>query len=77
MEEPEKALEWLTTGIGYLLPKEGENKEVRNYQPMTFLTTRYTTLIYPQGSLHIWKRRAFYKQSKSDVTLEVKVARIK
>ena len=30
IEEPEKAPEWLTTGITYLIPKSGDSKEVRN-----------------------------------------------
>jgi len=36
MEEQEKIPGWLTTGITYeyLLPKLGDNKEVRNYQPI-------------------------------------------
>jgi len=40
LEEPEKAPLWLTTGITYLIPKSGDSKEeVRNYQPITCLTT--------------------------------------
>ena len=39
IEEPEKAPDWLTTGITYLIPKSGESKEVRNYRPITCLTT--------------------------------------
>jgi hypothetical protein len=31
IEEPEKATDWLTTGITYLIPKSGDSKEVRNY----------------------------------------------
>ena len=44
MEEPEKVLDWLTTGITYLLPKSGDSKEVRNNQPITCLTTMYKIL---------------------------------
>jgi hypothetical protein len=31
IEELEKAPDWLTTGITYLIPKSGVSKEVRNY----------------------------------------------
>ena len=44
IEEPEKAPDWLTTGITYLIPKSGDSKEVRNYRPITCLTTMYKTL---------------------------------
>jgi hypothetical protein len=44
IEEPEKAPEWLTTGISYLISKSGDNKEVRNYRPIQCLTTMYKTL---------------------------------
>jgi hypothetical protein len=30
-EKPEKALDWMTTGITYLIPKSGDSKEVGNY----------------------------------------------
>ena len=30
IEEPEKAPDWLTTGITYLIPKSGDSKEDRN-----------------------------------------------
>jgi len=43
MEEPEKVPDWLTTEITYLLPNSRDSKEVRNYQPITFLTTMYKT----------------------------------
>jgi len=39
IHEPEKAPDWLTTGITYLIPKSGDSKEVRNYRPITSLTT--------------------------------------
>jgi hypothetical protein len=45
IEEPEKAPDWLTTGVTYFIPKSGDNKEVRNYRPITFLTTMYKALI--------------------------------
>ena len=35
IEEPEKAPDWLTAGITYLIPKSGDSKEVRNYRPIT------------------------------------------
>ena len=38
--EPGKAPDWLTTGITYLIPKSGDSKEVRNYRPITCLTTQ-------------------------------------
>ena len=44
IEEPEKAPDWLTTGITYFITKSGDSKEVRNYQPITCLTTMYKTL---------------------------------
>jgi hypothetical protein len=31
IEEPEKAPDWLTAGIIYLIPKSGDSKEVINY----------------------------------------------
>jgi hypothetical protein len=47
MEEPRKISDWLTTGITYLLPKAGDSKAVRNYRPITCLTTMYKTLTGP------------------------------
>ena len=44
IEEPEKAPDWLTTGVTYLIPKLGESKEVRNYRPITCLTTMNKTI---------------------------------
>jgi hypothetical protein len=44
IEEPEKASSWLATGITFLLPKSGDSKKVRNYRPITCLTTVYKTL---------------------------------
>jgi hypothetical protein len=44
IEKPEKAPEWMTTGITYLIPKSGDSKEFRNYRPITCLTTMYKTL---------------------------------
>ena len=44
IEEPEKAPDWLTTGLTYLIPKSGDSKEVRNYRPIACLTTMYKTL---------------------------------
>jgi len=33
-EEPEKASDWLTTGITHLIPKSGDSKEVRTTDPL-------------------------------------------
>jgi len=42
IEESEKAPDWLTTGITYLVSKSGDSKEVRNYRPI--ITNMYKTL---------------------------------
>jgi hypothetical protein len=78
MEELEKVPDWLTTGITYLLPNSRDSKEVRNYQPITFLTTMYKTLtgITARRSPHILKSKIYNQESKKDVTLQVKDARI-
>jgi len=39
-----KAPDWLTTGITHLIPKSGDSKEVRNYRPITYMTTMDKTL---------------------------------
>jgi len=39
IEELEKAHDWLTKGVTYLIPKFGYSKEVSNYWPITYLTT--------------------------------------
>jgi hypothetical protein len=44
VEELKKIAEWMTRGITYLLPKLGDSKEVRNYRPITCLTTTFKTL---------------------------------
>jgi len=44
IEEPEKTPDWLTKGVTYLILKSGYSKEVRNYRPITCLTTMYKTL---------------------------------
>jgi hypothetical protein len=44
IDESEKAPDWLTTGVTYFIPKSGDSKEVRNYQPITRLTTICKTL---------------------------------
>jgi hypothetical protein len=36
--------DWLATGITYLLPKPGDTKKSKNYQPITCLSTTYKTL---------------------------------
>ena len=43
IEEPEKAPDWLTAGITYVIPKSGDSKEVRNYslQKTAILRTSY------------------------------------
>ena len=78
MEEPEKVPDWLTTEITYLLPNSRDSKEVRNYQPITFLTTMYKTQtgITARRSPHIWKSKIYNQESKKDVTLQVEDARI-
>jgi hypothetical protein len=60
IEEPEKAAEWLTTGITYLIPKSEDSKEVRNYRPITCLTTKYknlTGIIPKRISTHLEEQR--------------------
>ena len=42
--EPDKAPEWQTAGITYLITKSGKSKEVRKYRPITCLTIMYKTL---------------------------------
>jgi hypothetical protein len=44
MEELQMVLDLLTTSITYLLPKSGDSKEVRNYQPSTCLKAMYKIL---------------------------------
>jgi hypothetical protein len=34
IEKPEKAPDWLTAGVTYLIPKSGDIMEVRNYRPI-------------------------------------------
>jgi len=78
LEEPDKAPEWLTTGVTYLIPKSGDSKDVRNYRPITCLTTMYKILtgVIAKRISDIWKSRVYYQQSKKDVILEVKFAKI-
>jgi hypothetical protein len=67
IEEPEKAPEWLTTAITYLIPKSGDSKEVRNYRPSTCLTTMYKTLtgiIAKRISSHLEKQRLLPAEQK-------------
>jgi hypothetical protein len=54
IEELEKAPDWLTTGITYLITKSGDSKEIRNYRPITCLTTMYKTLT--GINLHTFRR---------------------
>ena len=51
IEEPEKAPDWLIAGITYLIQKSGDSKEVRNYRPITCLTT--TGIIAKRISTHL------------------------
>jgi hypothetical protein len=56
IEEPEKAPDWLTTGVTNLIPKSGDSKEVRNYRTITYLTTMYkilTGIIAKRISTHL------------------------
>ena len=56
IEEAEKAPDWMTTGIPYLIPKSGDSKEARNYRPITCLTTMYkplTGIIAKRISTHL------------------------
>jgi len=39
-----EGIDWLTTGITYILSKSGYSKEVRNYRPIMCLTTMYKIL---------------------------------
>jgi len=60
VEETEKASDWLTIGINYLIPKSGDNKEVRNYRPITGLTNMYKTIkgiIAKRISTHLEEQR--------------------
>ena len=78
IEEPEKAPDWLTTGITYLIPKSGNSKEVRNYRPITRLTTMYknlTGIIAKRISTH-FEEQSLLPAEQNGVTLKVKVARI-
>ena len=78
MEELEKVPDWLTTGITYSLPKSGDSKEVRNYRPITCLTTVYktvTAIIDRRISTHLEGQNLLPAELKN-VTLEVKGARI-
>jgi len=52
--EPEKAPDWLTTEITYLITKSGNSKEVRNYRPITCLTAMYKSLT--GINLHTFRR---------------------
>jgi hypothetical protein len=70
MEEPQKIPDWLATGITYLLPKSRDSKAVRNYQPITCLTTLHNT---PARRVPTPGRTALITScAKKDVSLEVK-----
>ena len=71
IEEPKKAPDWLTTGITYLIPKSGYGTEVRNYRPITCLTTMYKTQTAKRISTHLEeqsllpaKQKGFHPGSK-------------
>jgi len=68
IEEPEKAPDWLTTGITYLISKSGDSNEVRNYRPITCLKTMYKTL-----TGIIAKRISTHLEGQSLVPAEQKV----
>jgi hypothetical protein len=68
----------MATEIMYLIPKSGDNKEVRNYLPITCLTIMYKTLtriIAKRISTHLEEKNILSAEQK-DVTLEIKAARI-
>ena len=44
IEHSEETPEWLTEGITYLLPKQEETKNPKNYRPITCLPTMYKIL---------------------------------
>ena len=44
LKHPEKAPDWLTDGLTYLLPKTEETKNPKNYRPITCLSTMYKIL---------------------------------
>ena len=44
VENPETAPEWMTEGVTYLLPKNKDTKNPKNYRPITCLTTTYKIL---------------------------------
>jgi len=67
MNEPEKALDWLTTGITYFAIQIRNSKEVRNYQTITCLTTTYKTLTGITA-----KRLSTYLEERNLLTSEQK-----
>ena len=44
VRNPEKSPEWLTQGLTYLLPKNNETKNPKNYRPIACLPTTYKVL---------------------------------
>jgi hypothetical protein len=63
IEEPEKTRDWLTTRV----PKSGDSKEVRNYRPVTCLTTTYKTLTGKKSkgiSTHLEEQRLLPAEQK-------------
>ena len=44
VKNPEKSPEWLTRGLTYLLPKNNETKNPKNYRPIACLPTIYKDL---------------------------------
>ena len=44
MENPEKASKWMCEGTTYLLAKDNDTKNPKNYRPITSLSTSYKLL---------------------------------
>ena len=44
VRDPGKSLEWLTLGRTYLLPKNNETRNPKNYRPIACLPTTYKVL---------------------------------
>jgi hypothetical protein len=61
------APDWLIIGVTYLVPKSGDSKEVRNYRPITCLTTMYKTLtgiMAKRISTHLEEQSSIKKKKK-------------
>lgn len=58
---------WLTEGITYLLPKNEDTKDPKNYRPITCLTTMYklfTTIIASRIGKYVQENRIMPKEQK-------------